>query len=82
MTRNHPEKKPNERFIGNQDGKVIGSHLHEFESLRLAQPAFDIEGKRLPDNYYAIFLDQKDYGKYNRIMENRLSSITSYKRLK
>lgn len=75
--RNHPLCGSDEVFVGNQQGAEPCNYLRGLKTMRLVQPAFDIDANRLKEseNCWAVIMNQSDASEYNRIMERRLSEI-------
>jgi len=74
-SRKHPLCGPDEVFVGNQQGNKPRRYLLSLKTMRLVQPAFDINANRLEEweNCWAIIMNKSDSAAYNRIMERRLS---------
>lgn len=70
----HPKLNKGETFLGNQESNKIPEDLIHIEGLRLAQPAYDITGLKLP-GYYALIANASAAGRYNTIREAQLSAI-------
>jgi len=73
--RRHPLCGPDEVFVGNQQGAEPRHYLRGLKTMRVVQPAFDIDGNRLEEreNCWAVIMNKSDQAAYNRIMEHRLS---------
>lgn len=70
----HPPLANGEKFLGNQLGNTLPPHLASVQGLRLASPAYDLNGGRIP-GHSALVADQSGAAEYNRIQEARLSVI-------
>lgn len=70
----HPPLAKGEKFLGNQIGQTLPSHLQGIRGLRLASPAYDLAGEMLP-GHFALVADQAGVEDYSRVMESHLSAI-------
>ena len=68
----HPPIRKGETFVGNTNGKVIPEHLKSVLGIRLARPAYCLDGE-IAEGMSAIFV--RGIGTYNSIQEARLSRI-------
>lgn len=71
----HPKLNKGETFLGNQESNKIPEDLIHIEGLRLAQPAYDITGLKLPRSYWALIASVSAASRYNTIREAQLSAI-------
>ena len=68
----HPECSKNETFVGNTHRE--SKHVDELKkkgvlSARMGIQAYDIDGKKLTQKYYApLIVHMSDHDKYNDIM--------------
>lgn len=63
-----------ETFIGNTDTGVP-DFIRHLPTVRLGEVALDIDGKKLPPEYKAIFMSRADAVAYDRIMVARFSAV-------
>jgi len=70
----HPPLAEGEKFLGNLSGNTLPAHLAGIVGLRLALPAYDITGEKIP-GHSALVADQSGTAQYNQIQEARLSAI-------
>jgi hypothetical protein len=70
----HPEPRRGEMFLGNQQGLELSESLKGIEGLRLASPAYDLDGKTIT-GYFALMASPAAAERYNRIKEAELSAI-------
>ena len=73
----HPPLQAGEVFLGNRDSGELPVHLRGISGIRLAQPAYDIEGEYLPE-YFALIADQHAAVQYDQIMTERLRKIRGW----
>jgi len=69
----HPPKTKQEVFLGNTRQGIHPDFAH-YKTLRLAKPAYTIDGEELP-NYEAMFLNESEIGTYNSAREKELTAI-------
>ena len=74
MKLTHPPIHKGEKFLGNQRGSQLAPHLSHIKGIRMAQPAYDLDGEKIP-GYFAMMADPSAAEEYNRVMESRLSAI-------
>lgn len=74
----HPPLNSDEKFLGNTESNELPEHLKHIVGLRLATPAYDLNGEELP-GYYAMIANPSAAEQYSRIMEARLSAIRARK---
>lgn len=63
-----------EVFIGNTDTGVP-DFIQHLPTVRLGEVALDIDGKKLPPEYKAMFMSRADAASYDRIMVARFSAV-------
>ena len=65
------------KFIGNTDNRenTIQEFVRMGVAIHLENPAYDINGKKLPDNYWGIYVIESCLDKYREHMEARLEDI-------
>lgn len=67
----HPEQQANEKWVGNSKASMP-EHLSGFETARLGDVAYDIDGKRLsPDQVRPLFIGSAELERYNDVMMSR-----------
>ncbi len=71
LRKEHEECHKDERWLGNMRRNKERPYLAGLKTLRLGNVAYDIHGKRLPEEYAPIFINKKEYWEYDRIMVER-----------
>lgn len=73
--RTHPEQRENEIYLGNHCIKgtnksdTIEKHLNHLKTLRLGEQAYDLDGKKISQDYYRpLFVDKSEFKIYDETM--------------
>ena len=81
---NHPEQRPNEKYLGNTHYLAVPLHLSHIPSLRYGDVAYGLEGKRLADTeqlyLWPVFVARDELHLYDEAMMKRAFPDQKYYR--
>jgi len=74
----HPEQTADEVFVGNtRSVSGIPSHLSGLKTARLGRVAYDLDGKKIANDYMLpLLIGKEEAAQYDRIMMARLSAAS------
>jgi len=72
----HPERKPDEEFIGNVEDGVTSHYLDSLKTIRLGKVAFEALGKKLPARLHLRLLEKNYHQNINHNLLKKANTLT------